>query len=175
MALGEWILNGEPPYDIWSFDIRRFGGYHRADSQVLVRSLEGQGHHYTIVWPREEMKAGRPLRRSAIYDRLAANRACFGAKFGWERPNWFAPEGVRAGGDRQLHAPPLARACRRRACGPCRDAAALFDQSSFAKFALVGRDAEACLQRICAADVGKPPGRITYTQMLNRTVGSSAT
>ena len=167
MALGEWILNGEPPYDLWSFDIRRFGGYHRADSQVLARSLEGQGHHYTIVWPREEMTAGRPLRRSAIYERLAARRACFGAKFGWERPNWFAPAGVEpveveSFGRPNWHAHVAAEHAA------CRDAAALFDQSSFAKFALVGRDAEACLQHICAADVGKPPGRITYTQMLNR-------
>ncbi len=170
MALGEWILNREPPYDLWSFDIHRFGDYHRADSQVLVRSLEGQGHHYTIVWPHEDMKAGRPLRRSAIYDRLAANRACFGAKFGWERPNWFAPAGVEPVEVESFERPHWHDhvAAEHEAC---RAAAAIFDQSSFAKFALIGRDAEAVLQRLCAADVGRPPGRITYTQMLNRNGG----
>ena len=98
------------------------------------------------------------------------NRACFGAKFGWERPNWFAPEGVEPAEIDSFTRPHWhAHVAVEHAA--CRNAAALFDQSSFAKFALVGRDAEACLQRICAADVGKPPGRITYTQMLNRNGG----
>ncbi len=167
MALGELIMNGEPPYDLWSFDIRRFGGYHRSDNQVLVRSLEGQGHHYTVVWPREEMKAGRPLRRSAIYDHLAAKRACFGAKFGWERPNWFAPDGVEPVEVESFERPNWHDHVGAEHAA-CRSTAALFDQSSFAKFALVGRDAEAVLQRLCAANVARPPGRLIYTQMLNQ-------
>ena len=109
MALGEWILNGEPPYDIWSFDIRRFGGYHRADSQVLARSLEGQGHHYTIVWPREEMKAGRPLRRSAIYDRLAAKARLLRRQVRLGAAQLVRARRRRAGRDRELPAPQLAR------------------------------------------------------------------
>jgi sarcosine dehydrogenase len=47
----------------------------------------------------------------------------------------------------------------------------IFDQTSFAKFEMVGRDAEQALQWICANDVGRPPGRLTYTQMLNRKGG----
>ena len=166
MVIGEWILNGEPPFDLWSFDIRRFGAYHRSDNQVLARSLEGQGHHYTIIWPYEEMAAGRPLRRSAIYGALKEKRACFGAKFGWERPNWFAPEGVEP-----VEINSFARPNWHDYVGAehtaCRNAAALFDQSSFAKFTLVGRDAESVLQRICAGDVATAPGRVTYTAMLN--------
>ena len=167
MAIGEWILNGEPPYDLWSFDIRRFGAYHRSDKQVLARSLEGQGHHYRIVWPFEEMQAGRPLRRSAIYERLAAQRACFGAKFGWERPNWFAPAGTEPRESESFERPHWHQYVAAEHAA-CRDAVAIFDQSSFAKFALLGADAERLLQRLCAADIAKPPGRISYTQMLNR-------
>jgi 4-methylaminobutanoate oxidase (formaldehyde-forming) len=170
MVIGEWILNGEPPYDVWSFDIRRFGAYHRSDNQVLARSLEGQGHHYTIIWPYEEMTAGRPLRRSAIYGALQAKRACFGAKSGWERPNWFAPAGVEP-----VEINSFARPNWHEHVGAehaaCRNSAALFDQSSFAKFSLIGRDAEVVLGRLCAGDVAVPPGRTVYTQMLNRQGG----
>ena len=170
MALGEWIPERRAALrhlELRYPPLRRLSPRRQPSPGPLAG---GPGPHYTIVWPREEMKAGRPLRRSAIYDRLAAKRACFGAKFGWDRPNWFAPEGVEPVEIDSFTRPHWhAHVAVEHAA--CRDAAALFDQSSFAKFALVGRDAEACLQRICAADVGKPPGRITYTQMLNRNGG----
>ncbi len=169
-VLAEWILEGEPPYDLWPADIRRFGAHLRSDRQVRVRALEGQAHHYFIAWPHEEMVAGRPLRRGPLHDRLLAKGACYGAKAGWERPNWFAPPGVEPKDvmtfDRPNWFPHVAAEHR-----ACRAAAALFDQSFFAKFSLIGRDAEAVLQTICAGDVGRAPGRVTYTQMLNRRGG----
>ena len=165
-ALAEWILEGQPPVDLWAADIRRFGAYHGSDDQVCARALEGQSHHFTIRWPHEEMEAGRPLRLSPIHHKLAAGGACFGTKFGWERPNWFAPPGVEP-----RDKPSFGRANWFPHVGAeheaCRDAAALFDQSFFSKFLMVGRDSEAVLQAICAGDVGKPSGRLTYTQMLN--------
>ena len=165
-ALAEWILEGQPPVDLWAADIRRFGAYHGSDNQVCARALEGQSHHFTIRWPHEEMEAGRPLRLSPIHHRLAARGACFGTKFGWERPNWFAPPGVEprdgVSFERANWFPHVGEEHV-----ACREAAALFDQSFFSKFLMVGRDAEAVLQTICAGDVGKPGGRLTYTQMLN--------
>ena len=169
-VLAQWILDGEPPYDLWAADIRRFGPHLRSDTQVQARALEGQAHHYLIAWPGEETTAGRPLRRSALHDRLAARGACFGAKAGWERPNWFAPPGVRPEDAYSFARPnwfPYVGAEHRAA----RESAALFDQSFFAKFVLVGRDAERVLQTLCAGDVGRPPGRVVYTQMLNRDGG----
>ncbi|MSP83756.1 MAG: FAD-dependent oxidoreductase [Alphaproteobacteria bacterium] len=169
-ALAEWMLAGEQPFDLWPADIRRFGAYHRSDAQVRVRALEGQGHHYLMGWPYEEMQAGRPFRRGPLYDRLRAKGACFGAKAGWERPNWFAPAGVEPKDvysfGRQNWFPHVAAEHR-----AAREAVALFDQSFFAKFSLAGPDAESVLQTICAGDVGRAPGRITYTQMLNRNGG----
>src|SRR5262249_52531253 len=94
LAIAHWIVEGEPPFDLWPADIRRFGTYHRSKRQVLVRSLEGQGHHFAMLWPHYEFQAGRPLRRSAVHHLLREKGACFGAKFGWERTNWFAPAGV---------------------------------------------------------------------------------
>ena len=93
-ALAEWIEAGEPPADLWPVDIRRFGAPQRDRAWVESRTLELYGKHYTIAWPHEEHASGRPLRRSPLYSRLEAAGACFGEKLGWERPNWFAPEGV---------------------------------------------------------------------------------
>jgi sarcosine dehydrogenase len=50
----------------------------------------------------------------------------------------------------------------------------VFDQSSFAKYEVTGRDAERALDLICAGDVTKPPGRLTYTQLLNGRGGIEA-
>ncbi len=171
-VLAQWILDGEPPYDLWPADIRRFGPHLRSDAQVRARALEGQARHYTIAWPGEETNAGRPLRRSALYDRLANQGACFGAKAGWERPNWFAPPGVAPKDAYSFGRPNWFDhvGAEHRAC---RTSAALFDQSFFSKFLFVGRDAERVLQALCAGDVGRL-GRVVYTQMLNRNGGIEA-
>jgi 4-methylaminobutanoate oxidase (formaldehyde-forming) len=169
-ALAEWIAGGEPPMDLWPVDIRRFGRPHRAEDWVRKRTLELYGKHYTHAWPFEEHDSARPARVSPLYARLAEQGACFGEKLGWERPNWFAPPGVAPkdiysygrqnwfGAVGEEH-----RATRERV--------ALFDQSSFAKFLVVGKDAAAALDWLCAGDVMRPPGRITYTQLLNRRGG----
>lgn len=172
-ALAEWILEGEPAFDLWAVDIRRFGQHHRSRRTVLARSLEGQAHHYAMGWPHLESQAGRPLRRSPIYDRLKAQGCVFGAKFGWERPNWFAPQGVEPRDVYSFDNPnwvPHVAAEHQAA----RNAAAIFDQTSFAKFIVEGRDAEAELQRLCANDVSKPVGSLIYTQMLNKRGGIEA-
>ncbi len=165
-ALAEWVLAGEPPMDLWAVDIRRFGAVHRDLDWVRTRTLELYGKHYTIAWPHEEHASGRPRLTSPLYQRLQAAGACFGSKQGWERPNWFARAGEAAEDrysfDRQNWFQAVGEEHR-----AARETAALFDQSSFAKFVIEGADAEAALQWICANDMAKPPGRLTYTQMLN--------
>jgi len=165
-ALAEWVVGGAAPMDLWVVDIRRFAAMHRDQGWVRTRTLELYGKHYTIAWPDEEHESGRPLKVSPLYQRLAAAGACFGSKLGWERPNWFAPEGVAprdepSFGRANWHAHVGAehRATRQRV--------ALFDASSFAKFLVVGRDAEKALSWVCAGEVARPPGRIVYTQMCN--------
>ncbi len=166
MALAEWVATGHPPFDLWPVDIRRFGPNHRDVGWVRTRTLEAYARHYTMAWPLEEMESGRPLRRSPLYDRLQARGAVFGEKLGWERANWFAGPGEEPrdvyGFGRQNWFEPVGREHR-----ACREAAALFDQTSFAKYELTGPDAAAALSWICANDVTKPEGRLTYTQMLN--------
>jgi 4-methylaminobutanoate oxidase (formaldehyde-forming) len=165
-ALAAWIVDGEPPYDLWPVDIRRFGRPHQDRRWVRTRTQEMYAKHYTISWPFEEDDSGRPLRMSPLYDKLKSSGACFGEKLGWERPNWFAPEGVEAkdiysfGRQNWFEHVGVEHA-------RTRNAVSMFDQTSFAKFMVVGRDAEEALNWICAGDVRKPRGHLTYCQMLN--------
>lgn len=166
MALAEWVDKGAPPYDLWPVDIRRFGRPHTDTDWVRTRTLEAYGKHYTMAWPSEEHESGRPCRRSPLYDKLKAAGAVFGEKLGWERPNWFAGPGEDARDIYTFARPnwhePVGREHR-----AAREAAALFDQTSFAKFILKGPDAEAALGWIAANRVDRPVGRVIYTQMLN--------
>jgi sarcosine dehydrogenase len=168
MALAEWVHKGEPPFDLWSADIRRFGRPHFDTDWVRTRTVEAYGKHYTMSWPHEEHDSGRPCRKSPLYDILKAQGACFGEKLGWERPNWFAdtargetPEDIYSFG-RQNWFDAVGREH-----AAARNAAVLIDQTSFAKFLLKGPDALDALTWICANDIDKPVGALTYTQMLN--------
>jgi 4-methylaminobutanoate oxidase (formaldehyde-forming) len=168
MALAEWVAKGEPPFDLWPVDIRRFGKNHLDTDWVRTRTLEAYAKHYAMAWPYEEYRSGRPLRRSPLYDRLKGEGACFGEKLGWERPNWFADlaNGQKAEDrcsyERQNWFEAVAREHK-----ACRERIAVFDQTSFAKFLLVGRDAEKALSWMAAGDVTRAPGHLVYTQMLN--------
>jgi 4-methylaminobutanoate oxidase (formaldehyde-forming) len=166
MALAEWVATGAPPFDLWPVDIRRFGSNHQDEAWVRTRTLEAYGRHYTMAWPSEEFDSGRPLRRSPLYERLKASGAVFGEKLGWERANWFAHPGEGAR-DRYSYERPNWFEAVGREHRACRERVALFDQTSFAKYLLEGRDAEAALSWLCANDVAKPQGTLTYTQLLN--------
>ena len=165
-VLAEWVAGGEPPYDLWPVDIRRFGRNHQDVEWVRARTLQAYARHYTIAYPSEEFTTGRPLRRSPLYATLKAQGAVFGEKLGWERPNWFATPG-EAAEDQYTYKRPNWFSAVAREHKVIREAVGVIDQTSFAKFMLVGRDAEAALSWICANDVAKKPGSLIYTQMLN--------
>ncbi len=163
--VAEWIVDGEAPLDLWDVDIRRFAPFHANRRHLADRTVETLGLHYAMRWPREELETVRPLRRSPLYDRLAAKRAVFGSKMNWERANYFLPSGAvkppyTLGTPGWLpHVLEEQRACR--------EDVVVFDQTSFSKFILKGRDALAVLQRLCANEVDVPVGRMVYTAMLN--------
>jgi 4-methylaminobutanoate oxidase (formaldehyde-forming) len=165
-VLAEWVVSGEAPMDLWVVDIRRFSDLHEDRDWVCGRTLEAYGKHYTIGFPHEEYTSGRPRIISPLYERLKAHRAVFGSKLGWERPNWFAPEGMK---QRDTHSmghqnwfSPVAAEHKL-----VRESVGIFDQSSFAKYELTGSGAAEALDFICANNVTKGSGRLTYTQMLN--------
>jgi heterotetrameric sarcosine oxidase gamma subunit len=163
--IAEWIVNGEAPLDLWDVDIRRFAPFHANRRHLADRTVETLGLHYAMRWPREELETVRPLRRSPLYDRLAAKGAVFGSKMNWERANYFLPAAsVRPpytlGTPGWLpHVLEEQRACR--------EDVVVFDQTSFGKFVLKGRDALAVLQRLCANEIDVPVGKMVYTAMLN--------
>jgi len=169
-TLASWAMTGEQPLDLWGVDIRRFSSLHHDDTWVRERTLEAYGKHYTVAWPHEEYESGRPRIVSPLYERLKARNACFGSKLGWERPNWFAPEGTEP---RDVYS--YGRQNWFAAVGEehraARERVAVFDQSSFAKFEVRGPDSEQALNWICANNVARPPGRLIYTQMLNSRAG----
>lgn len=168
MALAEWVHKGMPPYDLWVVDLRRFGSPHRDPDWVRTRTLEAYGKHYTMAWPSEEHESGRPCRTSPLYPALAEAGACFGEKLGWERPNWFASSSLgETPHDVYTYGRPNWFAAVAREHNATRNAAALFDQTSFAKFVVKGPDALASLNWICSNHIDKPVGSLTYTQMLD--------
>jgi glycine cleavage system T protein len=172
-VMADWIVHGEPEYDLWKMDIRRFGAQYRSRHYARERAYEVYATYYDIHYPGEERQAGRPLKTAPTYARLAELGAEFGEKSGWERANWF----------RSNEDPSLERLRPRGWAGEhwstaipaehlaTRERAGLFDESSFAKIELSGSGAVAFLQRLCANDVDRPPGTVIYTQMLNNRGG----
>jgi 4-methylaminobutanoate oxidase (formaldehyde-forming) len=167
--VAEWIVDGSPSLDVWHMDSRRFGAAHRSQTYTLARTKEVYETYYDVKYPGHERTAGRPLRVSAAYGRLTELGAAFGEKAGWERANWFEPNA--ANGDESLRPRGWAGKLWSPAIGAehvaCRERAALFDESSFAKLDVTGAGAADFLERLCANRVARDVGRVTYTQMLN--------
>jgi glycine cleavage system aminomethyltransferase T/glycine/D-amino acid oxidase-like deaminating enzyme len=165
-ALAEWITEGEPGLDLSAVDIRRFAAFNGNTQWLHDRVGEVLGLHYAIPWPNREVTTARPFRRSPAYHLLERANASFGSKMGWERANFFAPPGQRPDieyGWGAQNWQPWSSAEQRAA----RTGVALFDQTSFSKYLVTGRDAEQALQWLCTADVAVEPGRTVYTGMLN--------
>jgi glycine cleavage system aminomethyltransferase T/glycine/D-amino acid oxidase-like deaminating enzyme len=169
-ALAEWIVEGEATSDLFAVDIRRFADFNNNPTWLHDRVKETLGLHYAMPWPNRELDTARPFRRSPLYDRLAAKRAVFGSKMGWERANWFAPEGTKADTEysfgRQNWHDAVAEEHK-----AVREGVAVFDQTSFAKLLVQGGDACTELNRICAANIDVPIGKTVYTGLLNKRGG----
>lgn len=168
-VMAEWIVDGRPEYDVSGMDIRRFGGHWRSKRLARVKALDAYSRYYDVVYPYEEREAGRPLRVSPAYARLAELDAAFGEKSGWERVNWF--QSNASAGDEALRPHGWAGRFWSPAigaeCVATRDTAALYDQSSFSKLDVHGPGAAQALSRLCANDVDREAGVAVYTQLLN--------
>ncbi|MFO1217276.1 MAG: FAD-dependent oxidoreductase [Burkholderiaceae bacterium] len=163
--VAQWIADGEAPGDLWDVDVRRFGPFSANRRQLAERTVESLGLHYAMRWPRQELESARPLRTSPLYDLLAAKGAEWGSKNGWERANYFKPAGALRpayGLGMPGWLPWVQREQR-----ATRETVALYDQTSFGKLLVQGRDACALLQRLCANDVDVPVHKMVYTAMLN--------
>ncbi len=172
-VVAEWIRDGHPPADLWEVDIRRNMPFQRNRRYLRERVSESLGLLYATHYPYRQFETARGVRRSPLYDRLRAAGACHGELAGWERPNWYAPEGSPAEYEYSYGRQNWfeSSAAEHRAV---RENVGLFDQSSFAKFRLEGRDSAQVLNRVCTNNVDVRPGRIVYTQWLNERGGIEA-
>ena len=169
-VLSEWIVNGFPPLDLWDVDIRRFHPFQNNACYLEERTEETLGLLYAMHWPFRQPESSRGVRKSVLHDRLEKAGACFGEMCGWERANWFAPEGMKARYEYSYARQNWfdASALEHHAA---REKVALFDMSSFAKFMVQGQEAEKVLNRICANDVDVASGKVIYTTWLNEQGG----
>jgi len=170
--VAEWIVEGLPEFDVWHMDSRRFGQQYASREYTLARTTEVYATYYDVKYPGQERLAGRPLRLSPTYPRLSELNVSWGEKSGWERANWFdsnddgdethRPHGWAG----KIWSPAIGVEHR-----ACREAAAIFDESSFSKIEVSGPGATSFLQRMCANDVDRAQGSVVYTQMLNERGG----
>jgi glycine cleavage system T protein len=168
-VVADWIVEGDPGLDLWRMDVRRFGPEARSRPVARDRACDIYARYYDIRYPGEEREVGRGLRLSPVHARLAELGAVFGEQAGWERPNWFETNAGAADARRRprgwagRHWTPAIEAEHL----ATRERAGLFDETSFAKLEVIGPGALALLQRLCANDVDRPVGSVTYTAMLN--------
>lgn len=172
-VISEWMRDGLPPSDLNSVDLRRNLPFQGNRKYLHDRVKETLGLLYAVHWPFHQYETARNVRKSPFYEPMKAAGACFGEMAGWERPNWYAPEGVEPKYDYSFKKQNWFdySAAEHRAV---REGVGLFDQTSFAKFRLEGRDAEKVLNQICANDIAVEPGRLVYTQWLNQNGGIEA-
>ncbi len=192
--LAEWMVEGEPTIDMMGVDPRRFGP-HAGRGYLRQKNEEAYANVFTVHYPDEERPAARPLRQTPCYDRMKALGAVFGATYGWERPNWFAPPGYGlteadlAKPDVLLnenHAPvaegerPREKWSFRRSnyfdfvgaeARHVHEAVGLQDMSAFAKYEVTGPGAEAFLDHLVANKLPQKIGRMALTHMLSKNGG----
>lgn len=172
-ALSEWVRDGRPPMELADVDVRRMQPYQINKSYLFDRTTETLGLLFDMHWPYRQFATARDIRRSPFHDRLLASGAVMTEAAGFERPGFFATEGmereIRYSYGRQNWFATCGEECRAAASG-----VVMFDQTCFTKFAVDGRDACRELNRICANDIDVPVGKVVYTQWLNETGGIEA-
>ncbi len=166
-VVAEWIVASEPTMDLWHMDIKRFGASYESPDFTLQRITENYEEYYDIHYPGEERKSARPKFTSPVYEWHKANGAVFGEKASWERVNYYASnkgdEALRPKGWLGKHWSPAVQIEHH----ATRNAAGLFDESSFAKARIGGARAGEFLNFVCANNVVKGVGKTVYTQALN--------
>lgn len=161
--LAQWMVHGDAEINMAEFDPRRYGRYADEDYSRAKVFLDYR-MTFTTRLPGEEEPDGRPQRTSPLHERLAAAGARFGETNGWERPKVFAPAGFEEqGGYHRTNVFPLVAA----EVAAVTQGVGLLDLTGFAKYAVEGPDAEAFLNRVCAARMPKRDGRLTLAHMLS--------
>jgi dimethylglycine dehydrogenase len=164
LALSNWMVDGDPGFDIWGMDVARYGDWAtRTYTNAKVR--ENYSRRFSIRFPNEELPAGRPLQTTPLYDTFLAQGAVMGDSWGMETPLWFAPPGEKAEDIVSFHRSndfgPIKAECL-----AVREAVGVTEIANFAKYEITGAGAEAWLLQVMTNTMPKQ-GRLMLTPMLN--------
>jgi len=177
-SLAELITTGEAELDLYAYRPWRFGPIHRDRRYVAELAKEAYRYYYFLRYPYDVDQWGRPKRTSALHLRTQDLGAVFGAKHGWERPEFFEPGEPwrRAGADQRRFGwtrPPWfeRQAEEHRAV---RERVGIIDMTSFGKIELDGPGALPLLERVAGNLIDRPLGTVVYTQLLDRHGGMAA-
>jgi dimethylglycine dehydrogenase len=152
--IAEWLVNGEPEWDVWPLDCRRYLPFANR-TYSLAKALETYEHEYGVAYPQEERPAGRPAKTSPLYDRLRAQGAVFGARGGWERALYYAESADPPGAECSFRRPHWHRAIARE-CAAVANGVALLELPGFTKFQVAGAGAAAWLDHLMAGPLPRP-------------------
>jgi dimethylglycine dehydrogenase len=163
-VLAEWMIQGEPEIDISCWDVARFGDW--ADKSYTEKTTRYfYQNRSEKVFPYQEFEVGRPTHKPAVYERLQQANAVFGASFGQEHANWYAPSKTEAKDSLTYRQPnwwkPVIEEGKR-----IRNELGLMEFSAMAKFEVSGPAAEDWLNLVMANCLPKP-GRMALAPMLS--------
>ena len=170
-VMAHWLVHQRPPMDLWDVDVRRFHSFQNNSDYLIPRTAESLGLLYAMHWPYYQYESARHQRRSPFYQACLDKGACFGELAGWERPNWYGKPGCSY--DYTYQRPDWFDRCAEE-CHAVRTDVALFDQTSFAKYEVIGPDACRYLNFLSTANVDVPSNQVVYCQWLNEAGGIEA-
>ena len=165
--LAQWMMHDQTEINMLGFDPRRYGDWAVGD-YCLKKSIDEYQQMYQVRCPGEFREAGRPVKTTPIYNKLKEQGAIFADTFGWERAKWFAKNGEqeRYSFRRTNWFDPVGEECK-----AVRERVGVLDLSSFAKYDVTGKDAEAFLNRICANRMPRRDGGVALVHMLGEPGG----
>ncbi|XP_013416036.1 pyruvate dehydrogenase phosphatase regulatory subunit, mitochondrial isoform X2 [Lingula anatina] len=193
-AVAEWIVNGEPTWDLWAVDVKRFVDLHNNKKFLRDRVKEVLGTTYSIPYPECDYRSSRKLRTSPLYPILLEQGAVYGSTMGFERPLYFEEQTRDKEYLRYSYArtPPLKTKEYTDNTIPrltfyrpswfdavaseywaCKEGVGLFDMSYVTKIELksAGTEVVDFLQKMCSNDIDKPVGTVIHTGVHNHKGG----
>lgn len=164
--LARWMVHGAADISMRDYDPRRFGSYANKEWQV-VKAKEDYCLRHEIPFPHFNRLEGRPIKPSPLHEVLKEKGAIHEEVYGFERPRWFARNGVEQKDHysfrrNEVH-DILAHEVK-----AVREAVGIMDVTAFTKVLVKGKDAHALLDRLTANKMPKKVGSIGLTHMLNK-------
>lgn len=164
LALSNWMVHGDPGFDVWGMDVARFGEW-ASLRYTNAKVRENYSRRFSIRFPNEELPAARPAQTTPLYDTMLANNAVMGDSWGLETPLWFAPKGTEPKDIVSFHRSndfgPIGEEVR-----ATRERVGVTEIANFAKYDVSGPGAEDFLNRLMTNRMPKT-GRIVLTPMVN--------